>query len=53
MAVLARRAADRWGKLTPHPPNLGSLFGWDKLEHFTANSIGALGGLGVAGFLAV
>ena len=92
-----------WGELTPHPPNLGSLVGWDKHEHFTAyfglasmatmmlgsrsklvwailgiilfsgaleilqgytgrdpdimdftaNSIGALGGLGVAGFLAV
>jgi len=42
-----------WGELTPHPPNLGGPFGWDKLEHFTANSIGALGGLGVAGFLAV
>jgi hypothetical protein len=25
-----------WGELTPHPPNLGGLFGWDKLEHFTA-----------------
>ena len=25
-----------WGELTPNPPNLGALFGWDKLEHFTA-----------------
>jgi VanZ family protein len=25
-----------WGELTPHPPDLGALFGWDKLEHFTA-----------------
>jgi VanZ family protein len=25
-----------WGELTPHPPGLGGLFGWDKLEHFTA-----------------
>ena len=25
-----------WGELTPHPPQLGGVFGWDKLEHFTA-----------------
>jgi len=25
-----------WGELTPHPPDLGSIFGWDKLQHFTA-----------------
>ena len=25
-----------WGELTPNPPNLGGIFGWDKLEHFTA-----------------
>jgi hypothetical protein len=25
-----------WGELTPHPPDLGAVFGWDKLEHFTA-----------------
>ena len=25
-----------WGELTPKPPDLGALFGWDKLEHFTA-----------------
>ena len=25
-----------WGELTPHPPDLGEVFGWDKLEHFTA-----------------
>jgi VanZ family protein len=25
-----------WGELTPHPPNLGGVFVWDKLEHFTA-----------------
>jgi len=24
-----------WGEHTPHPPDLGELFGWDKLEHFT------------------
>jgi VanZ family protein len=25
-----------WGELTPSPPQLGGVFGWDKLEHFTA-----------------
>jgi VanZ family protein len=25
-----------WGELTPNPPDLGEMFGWDKLEHFTA-----------------
>jgi VanZ family protein len=25
-----------WGELTPNPPNLGGVFGWDKMEHFTA-----------------
>ena len=25
-----------WGELTPHPPDLGAIFGWDKLQHFTA-----------------
>jgi VanZ family protein len=25
-----------WGELTPHPPQLGGVFSWDKLEHFTA-----------------
>ena len=25
-----------WGELTPHPPSLGGVFGWDKAEHFTA-----------------
>ncbi len=25
-----------WGELTPHPPNVDAIFGWDKLEHFTA-----------------
>ena len=25
-----------WGELTPNPPDLGGVFGWDKLEHFTA-----------------
>ncbi len=25
-----------WGELTPHPPNVDMIFGWDKLEHFTA-----------------
>ena len=25
-----------WGELTPNPPQLSGVFGWDKLEHFTA-----------------
>jgi VanZ family protein len=25
-----------WGELTPHPPDLGGIFVWDKMEHFTA-----------------
>ena len=25
-----------WGELTPNPPNLGGIFVWDKMEHFTA-----------------
>jgi VanZ family protein len=25
-----------WGELTPNPPELGGMFDWDKLEHFTA-----------------
>ncbi len=25
-----------WGELTPHPPDLGGVFYWDKLQHFTA-----------------
>lgn len=25
-----------WGELTPHPPSLGGILGWDKAEHFTA-----------------
>jgi VanZ family protein len=25
-----------WGELTPHPPDMDAIFGWDKLEHFTA-----------------
>ena len=25
-----------WGELTPHPPSLGGVLGWDKAEHFTA-----------------
>jgi VanZ family protein len=25
-----------WGELTPQPPQLGGVFGWDKLEHFIA-----------------
>ncbi len=25
-----------WGELTPHPPDLSLVFGWDKAEHFTA-----------------
>lgn len=25
-----------WGELTPSPPNLDAVLGWDKLEHFIA-----------------
>jgi len=25
-----------WGELTPHPPQMGGPFGWDKVDHFTA-----------------
>jgi VanZ family protein len=25
-----------WGELTPHPPDLQGILGWDKAEHFTA-----------------
>lgn len=25
-----------WGELTPNPPQLGGIFGWDKAEHFVA-----------------
>ena len=25
-----------WGELTPNPPDLGGIFVWDKMEHFTA-----------------
>jgi len=25
-----------WGELTPNPPQMGGLFGWDKAEHFIA-----------------
>src|SRR6185312_1525545 len=25
-----------WGELTPAPPHLEGLFGWDKLDHFIA-----------------
>jgi VanZ family protein len=25
-----------WGELTPNPPDLGGIFAWDKMEHFTA-----------------
>jgi VanZ family protein len=25
-----------WGELTPAPPHLEGLFGWDKLDHFVA-----------------
>jgi VanZ family protein len=25
-----------WGELTPHPPQFGGPFGWDKVDHFTA-----------------
>lgn len=25
-----------WGELTPHPPQLGGILGWDKAEHFIA-----------------
>jgi VanZ family protein len=25
-----------WGELTPHPPDLGQVLGWDKAEHFIA-----------------
>jgi VanZ family protein len=25
-----------WGELTPHPPHLEGIFGWDKVDHFTA-----------------
>jgi VanZ family protein len=25
-----------WGELTPHPPDLGGIWLWDKAQHFTA-----------------
>ena len=25
-----------WGELTPHPPDLSWILGWDKAQHFTA-----------------
>ena len=25
-----------WGELTPNPPQMGGVFGWDKAEHFIA-----------------
>jgi VanZ family protein len=25
-----------WGELTPHPPDLQGILGWDKAEHFVA-----------------
>ena len=25
-----------WGELTPHPPDLSSILGWDKFQHFIA-----------------
>ncbi|HEY2837075.1 MAG TPA: VanZ family protein [Rhizomicrobium sp.] len=25
-----------WGELTPNPPQMNGLFGWDKAEHFIA-----------------
>jgi len=25
-----------WGELTPNPPQMAGLFGWDKAEHFIA-----------------
>lgn len=25
-----------WGELTPHPPQMGGLLGWDKADHFIA-----------------
>ena len=25
-----------WGELTPNPPDLGSVLGWDKAQHFIA-----------------
>lgn len=25
-----------WGELTPHPPALGGILGWDKADHFIA-----------------
>jgi VanZ family protein len=25
-----------WGELIPHPPDLSSVLGWDKAQHFTA-----------------
>jgi VanZ family protein len=25
-----------WGELTPNPPHLEGLFGWDKVDHFVA-----------------
>jgi VanZ family protein len=25
-----------WGELTPHPPDLHGILGWDKAEHFIA-----------------
>ena len=25
-----------WGELTPHPPDLSGILGWDKAQHFTA-----------------
>ncbi|HEV7959561.1 MAG TPA: VanZ family protein [Rhizomicrobium sp.] len=25
-----------WGELTPHPPDLSSILGWDKAQHFVA-----------------
>ena len=27
-----------WGELTPHPPDMSGLLGWDKAQHFIAYS---------------